>query len=93
MKKAASSPPKETKKKKLRTACLGEYGFKSMVISNGKMYDRKVEAGKPVEKVFCIGCDKSFKNEQGRGSHERECILAKMKRTPYSRIRKSSDSK
>ena len=63
MKKAPSSPPKETKKKKLRNLCLGEYGFKSIVISKGKTHDQKVVTGKTVEKECCIGCNKSFKNE------------------------------
>ena len=44
---SSSSPTKEAKKNKLKTACLGEYGFKSIVKINDKAYDRKVEPGKP----------------------------------------------
>ena len=91
MKKASSSPPKETKKKKLKTACLDEHGFKSIEISNGKTHDRTLDTGKPVEKVFCVGCNKSFKNEQGRCSHERECILAKLKHDEKAKVEKLSN--
>ena len=29
--------------------------------------------------MHCVGCDRSFKTEQGRGSHEKTCALAQLK--------------
>ena len=81
MKKASSSPPKETKKKKLKTTHLGGNGLKSIVASNGKSFERKAEDGKPVEKFFCVGFSKSFKNQKRKGSHEKERVLVKLKYT------------
>ena len=55
MKKASSSLPKEAEKKKLRTPCLGESGFKSIASLNGNTCDRKLEEEKAVDKAFFVG--------------------------------------
>ena len=59
---SSSSSPKDTEKKKIRTSCFGKSGFKSIAALNSKMYDLNTETGKAIDKAFCVGCIKSFKN-------------------------------
>ena len=39
-----------------------------------------------------MGCRKSFNNEQGRGSHERECVLAKLKHSGQIKAEKLNNN-
>ena len=77
MKKAPTgSGEKGNKKKKQRATNLGEHGFAHLKVIDGKTYRREVAAGPKLEKVHRMQCDRSFKSEQGRGSHEKTCALA-----------------
>ena len=77
MKKAVADKSKDSKKKQ-RPTNLGEHGFVHVKVIDGKTYRREVTEGRPLEAARCIGCDWSFKSEQGKASHERTCALAQM---------------
>ena len=77
MKKAAADKSKDSKKK-LRPTNLGEHGFVHVKVVHGKTYRREVTGGRPLEAAKCIGCDRHFKSEQGKASHERTCALAQI---------------
>ena len=61
-------------RKKQRTSNLGEHGFYHVKVIDGNTYQREVTGGCQLEKVLCVGCKQSFKNDQGRGSHEKPVL-------------------
>ena len=77
MKKAAADKSKDSKKK-LRPANLDEHGFIHVKVIDGKTCRREIADGRPLEAAKCIGCDRSFKSEHVKASHEQTCALAQM---------------
>ena len=61
-------------RKKQRTSNLREHGFYHVKVIDGNTYQREVTGGCQLEKVLCVGCKQSFKNDQGRGSHEKPVL-------------------
>ena len=57
------------KKSNNRTQCLGQFSFAWNISIREKVYQREIEPGQPLDSFKCPGCKKSFKNEQGVGSH------------------------
>ena len=73
MKKSSESSSSKKKKSNNRTQCLGQFGFVSEVSIGGKVCQREIEPGQPLDSFKCPGCKKSFKNEQGVGNHAATC--------------------
>ena len=80
MKKSAESSSSKKKKNNSRTQCFGQFGFVSAVSIGGKTCQREIEPGQPLDSFKCPGCKKSFKNEQGAGSHATTCPAAQLQK-------------
>ena len=96
MKKAAESKEKTKEKKaRLATPCLGNFGFKIQKTIDGKTYTREIEEGQPLDSYKCLGCGKSFKNQQGLGKHKSSChpIVVAKKQKGYEEIKNTTSIK
>ena len=60
--------------------CLGKFSFVSEVSIGGKVHQREIEPGQPLGSFKCLGCKKSFKNEQGVGSHVATCPAVQLQK-------------